>query len=92
MSEGASRAVAGPGKLESDHAQRNFHLDRVRPLTRARIGVRVRAEQSAAGGGVGRPHTEDRRGRRIERGPQAAQKHPDEAESARNRRTCAPFA
>ena len=60
--------------------------------SRARASPSLRAEQSAARGCVGRSHPEDRRGRRIERGPDASPRHPELTESAIDCRACAPDA
>ncbi len=76
----------------NDHAQRNLRLDQRRPRSRARASARLCAEQSAAGSCVGRRHPKDRGRHRVERCPDAAQKHPKSAKSAGDLRACAPRA
>ena len=81
-----------PSTWGNDNASRNLRLDRRRPHSRARASPSLRAEQSAARRCVGRSHPEDRRGRRIERGPDASPRHPESTESAIDCRACAPDA
>ena len=69
-----------------------FALNRRRPRTGARESARLCAEQSAAGRRVGGRHTKDWGRRRVEREPDAAQKHPESTKSTSDFRTCAPRA